>query len=216
MSRPAWTYVRRALSRRRRGSVSMEAILAFPAVLILFGAVAQTMILAQHRLYLEQAAYAAARSALVHKCPDLLNPSSYKSAAAAAEAALCPQREDASKWLDAARWALVAASPSSGLGATGCPRVPAGAALVSGTSLNSSYQTAVENRICYAFTPGNVDVTVDWDRSLTGLTSDARQPIKATVTFKYPLTTPFRRFLSDDRHPDGLYYRIGTATVVLS
>ncbi|MEL6516752.1 MAG: TadE/TadG family type IV pilus assembly protein [Pseudomonadota bacterium] len=212
----AWTYVRRALSRRRRGSVSMEAILAFPAVLILFGAVAQTMILAQHRLYLEQAAYAAARSALVHKCPDLLNPSSYKSPAAAAAAALCAQNEDATKWLDAARWALVAASPSSGLGATGCPRIPAGRALVSGTTLTPSYLTAVGNRICYAFTPGNVDVTVEWERSLTGVTSDARQLIKATVTFKYPLTTPFRRFLSDDKHPDGLYYRNGTATVVLS
>jgi len=54
---------------RRRGSAGLEAALALPIMLILFGAVSQVMITAQSRVHLEQAAHAAARSAMVHLCP---------------------------------------------------------------------------------------------------------------------------------------------------
>ncbi|MEP0564959.1 MAG: hypothetical protein ABJC64_11190, partial [Paracoccaceae bacterium] len=46
-----------------------------------------------------------------------------------------------------------------------------------------------------------------------------RVPIRATVHFRYPLSTPFRRFLMNQgisgKRGDGTYWRESSATVVL-
>ncbi|MEM8631802.1 MAG: hypothetical protein AAGF74_11230 [Pseudomonadota bacterium] len=207
---PGW------LLKRRRGSVAMEAVLAFPALLILFSAVSQIMILAQSRVYVEQAAYAAARSALVHKCPPFDPLAAFKSPVAAVRQFNC--QDTPQKWEDAARWALVAAAPSSSFAtARGqCPVLPASTQITAASPLTGSLQTAVTNRVCYAFEPDNVEVDVAWKPgSLPSLAGAHAVPIEATVRFKYPLTTPFRRFIHDGKRADGTYWRWGQATVVL-
>jgi len=193
---------RHTLSRRRRGAVGIEAVLAFPTLLILFGAVAQIMILGQARTYVEGAAYAAARSAMVYKCRpfDLL----------------CTDQPQ--KWEDAARWALIGASSPSDFakGRGACPDIAAAREALAGTRKTGGFDAALANAICYAYEPGNVTVDVAWDQSGLNLLPGATAiPIRAKVRFKTPLSTPFRRFVSDGKRGDGTYWRWGEATVVL-
>ena len=208
--------LRKRASVRRRGAISLEAALMLPVLLILFGAVAQTMLLAQSRLYVEQAAYAAARSALVHKCPSFNLLAALKSPVAALGDFSCTDQPQ--KWEDAARWALVAAAPTSAFATSrgSCPKIVAGEQLVMGSGKVNGLDEAVANSICYAFEPGNLEVEVAWDQSLIGIvTGKTAVPIKATVRFKYSLSTPFRRFLYDGKRSDGTYWRWGEATVTL-
>ena len=75
---------------------------------------------------------------------------------------------------------------------------------------------AVKNAICYVFEPGNVTVDLAWDTSLMSqLTGKTDVPITATVTFKFPLSTPFRRFIRDGERGDGTYFKTASATVTL-
>lgn len=97
--------------KRRRGSITLEAALSIPVLLILFGSVSQVMILAQSRMYVEQAAYAAARAAMVYKCPPFDPVAAFKSPFAALAGFQC--NDQPQKWEDAARWALIASSSSS-------------------------------------------------------------------------------------------------------
>lgn len=213
--RPAG-FLRRLATRRRRGAISMEAVLALPVMLILFGAVAQTMLLAQSRLYVEQAAYAAARSALVHKCPPFNLLDALKSPVAALGSFQC--QDEPQKWEDAARWALVAAAPTSAFaqGRGACPQIRAGEQLVMGSGMVNGLDEAVSNSICYAYEPENLEVEVEWVQSgIAQLFGKTAVPMKATVRFKYSLSTPFRRFLSDGQRGDGTYWRWGEATVII-
>lgn len=214
------------LKRRRRGSVGLEAVMAFPAMLVLFGAVSQVMITSQSRVHLEQAAYAAARSALVYKCPDFNLIAELKSLGAVLTRSECSKNRDSLNALaqrkaeDAARWALVAAAPTTGAAAArGCDQVPAANEILTGSDRIMGRDQAVANAICYVFEPGNITVEINWDSTMwTRLTGQTDVPITATVTFKYPLSTPFRRFILNDgggERPDGTYYRTGTATVTL-
>lgn len=202
--------------RRRRGSITLEAVLALPVLLILFGAVAQFLVLSQARLYVEQAAYAAARSALVHKCPAFNLQSAFKSPIAAVVGVQC--QDHPQKWEDAARWALVAASsPSEFATSRGvCAQITAGKQLIAGTGKLNSLSAPVANSLCYAYEPGNVDVTVEWVQSgIAPLSGSTTIPMRATVRFKYPLSSPFRRFIYDGQRADGTYWKWGEATVVL-
>ncbi len=208
--------VTQAMMRRRRGAIGIEAVLTFPVLLVLFGAVAQIMITAQARGYVEMAAYSAARSALVHKCPPFNLTQVFSSPFAAVAAFQC--QDEPQKWEDAARWALIAASPTSDFAPSrgACPQIPAAQRVITGTGKTGGYDTAVSNSICYAFEPENVQVTVEWVQSGLSLLSSANStPIRAKVRFKYPLSTPFRRFLMDGKRGDGTYWRWGEATVVL-
>ncbi len=209
--------------RCRRGSVAIEAAMAIPAMLIVFGAISQVMITAQARVHLEQAAYAAARSALVYKCPDFNLVDLLRSSVSVLRPTDCMlnkaalDREAQRRAEDAARWALIAAAPTSGsAGARGCPDVSAAVELMTGRDQIMGRSQAVENAICYVFEPGNVTVTLDWDRSLLAqLSGRTDVPITATVTFKFPLSTPFRRFVYDGKRGDGTYFKTASATVTL-
>ena len=206
----------RAATRRRRGAIGIEAVLAFPVLLVLFGAVAQIMITAQARGYVEMAAYSAARSALVHKCPPFDLTKAFSSPFAAVAAFQC--KDQPQKWEDAARWALIAASSTSEFASSrgACPNIPAAQRVITGTGKTGGYDAAIQNSICYAFEPENVQVSVEWVRSGLSLLASANStPIRAKVRFKYPLSTPFRRFLMDGKRSDGTYWRWGEAEVVL-
>ncbi len=182
---------------KRRAAISLEAVMVLPVFLVLFGAVAQIMITAQGRMFVEQAAYAAARSALVHMC----RPTE----------PFCTQ--DAQKWEDAARWALVPASATQG--GSSCPTITAGQQILSTDNRIAGRDQAAHNALCYAFNPTNIEVTVAWDYvSRAALTDPDNLPVKATVRFKLPLNTPFRKFVEDGK-TNGVYWRWGEATVVL-
>lgn len=216
--------------------MSLEAVLAFPVVLLCAGVVTQSMLLAQNRTYVEQAAYAAARSAMVHLCP----PDDIFRALTSSWTQILEQdcTPNPQKWEDAARWALVSASPSSDFAVNRgtCQPVEAGVELLTGHPMRSAAEdifrgsvtprdltTAIENRICYAFETDNVHVEVDWKRDwistlsrvFSGHPNVGTLPVEATVTFRAPLTTPIQRLLADGERSDGTRWREMTATVVL-
>lgn len=209
------------LTRRRRGSIGLEAVLALPAVLLMGGIVAQTMLLAQTRTYVENAAFAAARSALVHLCRDPGIMDFITSPYGAVQDYRCD--DDDEPWIDAARWSLVTAAPSSGFAAARgtCPQLTSGMQLLNGAPMDSALTEAARNRICYVFQGDNVEVEVDWadDSDWVGrfgnVVNPEARPIRATVRFKAALTTPIQRLLSDDVHSDGTPWRMIEATVVI-
>jgi hypothetical protein len=200
----------------RSGSLSLEAALLLPVLLLVFGVTAQYFIFAHSRVYVQQAAYAAARSAIVHKCmpPNLLrmldNPAS------AIGAASCT--DNRKKWEDAARWHLVPASPAAvNAQARGqCPNLPAAESLMAGSQMSAELSAAFRARLCYAFEPENVQVTVLWEPGLASAASrNGRPAMRATVRFRYPITAPIGLFLSHGERADGTLWRWGEATVLL-
>lgn len=209
----------------RRGSVTIEAMMVLPVMMVLFGAVSQVLITSQSRVHLEQAAYAAARSALVYKCPPVRQLyATWGIRTIQTECFRNRSSLDATaqrKAEDAARWALIAAAPTnSAAGAMNCALPEAGRQLLTGGDRIAGRDAAVRNAMCYVFAPGNVTVELEWQP--TGgisLASQDRLPIRATVTFRYPLSTPFRRFLIQNgtagQRADGTYWREGSASVTL-
>lgn len=206
------------LTRRRRGAMGLEAILIFPPMLILFGAVSQVMILAQQRTYVEMAAYAAARSAMVHRCPEPAVMEALSSPFAALAKYNCT--DDASKQRkieDAARWTLVAASPTSEFAkGRGCPNIVAGLQIARASGKLNGLDDALTNAICYAYERENVTVTADWDLStITRIVGADSIPMRAKVRYRAQLSTPFRRFIYDEKRGDGTYWKWVEAEVVL-
>ncbi|NNE81511.1 MAG: hypothetical protein HKN18_14685 [Silicimonas sp.] len=207
----------------RRASAGMEAALALPVMLVLFGAVSQVLITSQSRVHLEQAAYAAARSALAHKCPPFNILAVLRSPAATIFGGECETRRgqlDAiaqKKAEDAARWALIAAAPTTGSASgRGCDRIPAAEDLLTRGDMIGGRNQAALNALCYVFEPGNVTVTLEWQETLLSrITGRTEVPIRATVQFRYPLSTPFRRFVRDGERGDGTYWKSGSASVTL-
>ncbi len=195
---------------RRRGSITLEAALSLPLAMVIFGAVAQVLLTSQARVHVEQAAYAAARSALVHKCRPIDPFKAIEFPLAAVAATKCTDAPQ--KWEDAARWALVAAgSPNSFAQGRGCPTIEAGYQLMAGSGQLEGYDDAARAALCYAYEPGNLQVDANWGPVGFGETA----PIIVTVTFRYPLSTPFRRFIDTGKRGDGTYYREESVTVRL-
>lgn len=210
----------RVLRKNRRASVGLEAVMALPVIMVLFGAVAQVLITSQSRVHLEQAAYAAARSALAYKCPPrTLSINSLRTECFRNRSSLdaIAQR----KAEDAARWALVAAAPTTGAAfARGCNVPDAGVELMTGGNRIAGRDQALRNALCYVQEAPNLRVELEW--ITTGglpISLSERVPIRATVHFRYPLSTPFRRFLMNQgnsgKRGDGTYWRESSATVVL-
>ncbi|MEO9827235.1 MAG: hypothetical protein ABJF50_22765 [Paracoccaceae bacterium] len=208
------------LFKHRRASVGLEAVMALPVIMVLFGAVAQVLITSQSRVHLEQAAYAAARSALAYKCPprtlsiNFLRTECFRNRSGLDAIA---QR----KAEDAARWALVAAAPTTGAAfARGCSVPDAGVEVMTGGNRIAGRDQALRNALCYVQETANLRVELEW--VTTGglpISLSERVPIRATVHFRYPLSTPFRRFLMNQgisgKRGDGTYWRESSATVVL-
>ena len=208
--------------KRRRGSAGIEALMALPVMLVLFGAVSQVLITSQSRVHLEQAAYAAARSALVHMCPSrrTLMETWTSARVLQHECFRDPSRRNSAaqqKAEDAARWALVAAAPTTRAAtARGCNLPEAGFELLTRTDMVAGRDQAVRNALCYVFEPGNVAVEITWvGGGLFDPNVRTKVPVRAEVTFRYPLSTPFRRFIYDGKRADGTYWKTGTATVTL-
>ena len=118
---------------------------------------------------------------------------------------------------DAARWALVAAAPTTGAAeARGCNLPEAGLELLTRSDMIAGRNQAARNALCYVFEPGNVRVDITWDGGgFLDPNVRSKVPVRAEVTFRYPLSTPFRRFIYDGKREDGTYWKTGSATVTL-
>lgn len=205
------------LTRRRRGSVAIEAAVLFPMLILLFGGFGQYMAFAKARNHAEFAAYAAARSALVHMCEPLSLTDIWASPVSGLASLTCD--EEPSRWEDAARWALIPAAPASAQARArgGCAHVPAAVEALRGADLEPSLEGAFANRLCYVFEPGNVEVDVRWRQDLMVLAGAEAYPIvEATVRFRYQIHAPIAQWFSEARRGDGTTWRMGEATVVLS
>lgn len=192
---------------RRKGSVAMEAVLLLPLLLLLAGIFGQYMDLSKSRVFAEHAAYAAARSALAHKCPPPASGSLLTG-----RAPEVPCRETPERWIDAARWSLASASPSSDYAAARglCPDLSSAEFAALAAGLPERLRKAYRNRLCYAFEPGNVEVEVEW-RDAVG----EPWPVEALVRFKTPLVAPIGLFLADGRRADGTRWAWSEARVVV-
>ncbi|MEM1267691.1 MAG: hypothetical protein AAGI50_16925 [Pseudomonadota bacterium] len=197
----------------RAGSVALEGALVLPVALLLFAAAAQYHAFASARVFTEQAAYAAAQSALVYLCPEPAE----RSPGAVLGALDCD--DEAERWRNAARWALVPAAPSSGQGGFGsdCDASAPGSDALAAAGLPGSYDPALRNRLCYVHGAGTVEVEAVWIDTPTARPGDpVFRAVRATVRFQAPITAPIGRLFSDGQHADGLPWAWSTAEVVLS
>jgi Flp pilus assembly pilin Flp len=215
--------VRTFLADDTGGAPAIEfTLLAIPAIIIVM-ALVQTAILARATVVMESAAYAAARSALVHKCqpisPFAGGGDLFSSAGSLWGALRCNESDAQDQALRAARLAVIPISSSSRQSRARqgqCPHPDAAVAFIVGSGVRDSLREAVDEMACYAFEDGNVTVQVRWATLVPGLSiTSALPPIEATVTFRMPVFMPVRGVFSDGRRGDGTHYREISATVTL-
>ncbi|WP_161635636.1 hypothetical protein [Actibacterium mucosum] len=198
--------------------MALEAVMVLPILLFVTALAAEFFVTAQRRVAVEKAAYAAARSALVHLCPlpSLGTPFELITGATAAP---CVDQPD--RWDHAARWALISAAPGSrhAVNRGACETVPAAERAIQQAGLRGDLTQAMRNRICYAFEPENVGVQVAWRVSpfdfIGALEGPVSHAIEANVTFRYPAATPLARFIADGQRGDGSYWIEKSARVVI-
>ncbi|MEO0747715.1 MAG: hypothetical protein AAFZ10_04985 [Pseudomonadota bacterium] len=201
-----------------RGAVAIEAVLILPIMLMVAAVVAELFIASQRRVAVEAAAFAAARAALVHKCPPFQVGSPFETVTSLAGSA-CSDKPQ--KWTDAARWALISSAPGSehAVSRGQCQTIAAAQEALRAAGLRGDLTQAARNRICYAYEPGNVQVDVDWHFGAMDVAYTAgfakTLAIKATVTYRYPTASPVRKLISDGRRSDGTHWYEKSATVVI-
>ncbi len=196
------------------------AMLAIPMTLIT-SCVIQFALLAQTTIVLEQAAFAAARSALVHKCRPLSLKSASEGLFGAAKAvwggASCNDSAGAAQWENAARIALLPVSASNDKSKSrqggSCGHPDALVKLMLNSAVRSNLEEAVTNKACYAFEDENVRVDVSWRTVVSGVTfGDGVPAMRAEVTFRAPVLSITRMiFSSGSRGGDKSFYREITA-----
>jgi len=206
-----------------RGASSVEfALLSVPAIIVII-AVVQTVLLARATIVLEHAAYAAARSALVHRCrpisPMTGDENLFSSASEIWGAFNCDETEADARILGAAQLAVIPISTSNGNSRrrqSSCRHPDAAVAFIIGAGVREGLRDAIDEQACYAFEPGNVQVEVDWNTLPSGLSVVSALPtLSATVTYRMPVLIPVRGIFSDGRREDGTHYRVIEATVNL-
>jgi hypothetical protein len=215
--------IRTYLRDERGGAPSIEmTLIAIPMIVIVL-AVVQVIMLARATVVMEHAAYAAARSALVHACrpiTPLAGGENLFSVAAGVWGGLsCDDTHTREQALRAAQLAVIPISASNGDSRArqgDCGHPEAAVDLIIGAGVRQGLREAVEAKACYAFEPENVDVEFAWTSTMIGVSS-ARglPPLEATVTFRMPVFLPVRGVFSDGRRGDGTHYRTISATVNL-
>lgn len=184
-----------------------------PILLFLTGMAIQLFLFAQASLVLHQAAFAAARSGLVHKCPPADIPFSMRDLVGLVIDMNC--RESPSTWETAARTVLIAASPPAN--PSGACNPPKALLEIADRALpDSDAKLHLQNRACYAFNAGNSVIDMSWSGSAVERAISGGLPtIKAVVSFKVPITAPIGLFLSDGEDENGRRWRWGRAEIEL-
>lgn len=214
--------MRRFVGDRRAMVASVELVmLALPATLLVL-AIVQLMMLARATVVIEHAAYAAARSALVHRCRPVVplqgSENLFSTADAFWGALSCDESEADAQALRAAQLALIpiGASSTRATDRGNCIYPEAAVEFIMGAGVRPGLRGAVENKICYVFEQDNVAVEVDWSTTLEGVSIVRALPtLEATVVFRMPVFIPVRALFSDGQRDDGSHYREITATVSL-
>lgn len=205
-----------SLLQDRSASVATQFLMSLP-VLVLLGALGvQFLDAARSSLVLHHAAFAAARSALVNKCPPTSIGILTGGIAGVVDRLTCSDNPEA--WTNAARVIATAMAPSSDAGYRNhdCRFPEALAQLALQGPVDRDLRSALVNKACYAQDSANLAVTVSWQADLvTALTPGSLPPIKALVEFRFPMVAPLGGLLSDGRHADGGYWRRGRAEVTL-
>lgn len=210
-----------AFYRNERGGLpSLEFALISPIMIIFVFCVIQFMLMAHAQIVMRQAAYAAARSALVNDCPPISFESSMGNLFGAASSLLWNKcTPDKEKWETAARIALMPISASdtkSEARQSGCKYPKALTQILSGDPVRKELDPTLHNKACYAFEPDNVRVEIEWQTLINGVQVKAGPPpVKATVKFKFPILAPTRMIFSNGSRGDGTKYWQGQAEVTL-
>ena len=202
------------------GAAALEfTLVAIPLILISF-CVNQFMLMAHGVIVMKQAAYAAARSALVNACQPISISSASGNLFGAAAGLLwnsCTPKPE--EWKTAARIALIPISASNGKSRArqgGCNYPEALIILMQKDAVRSGLKTTLEEKACYAFEPDNVAVSVEWKTQILGVTlTKGPPPITATVQFKLPILAPVRMIFSNGSRGDGTKYWQGEVKVTL-
>jgi hypothetical protein len=201
------------------GAAALEfTLVAIPLILVSF-CVIQFMLMAHGVIVMKQAAYAAARSALVYKC----YPPSIKSISANVVSvfntkAYCD--DNSGKPEDAARIALLPISASNGKSRArqggNCAYPKALIKIMNANAVRSGLKETLEEKACYAFEPKNVGVKVEWETQILGVViTKGPPPVTATVQFKLPIMAPVRMIFSNGSRDDGTKFWAGEVKVTL-
>jgi hypothetical protein len=196
-------------------------VLAFPLLILTLALIQQARV-AQAVVATEHAAYAAARSALVHSCRPIPALGGETSVIGAVKSfwgsggCAEPRTTDGSTpWDVAARMALIPISPSRE-GAGACAYPDAAIDMAERGPVGASLADALHHKACYAFAPANVRVELEF-LSAFGPISGVKTmpPIRATVTYRMPVYGPVRGLFADGTRGDASHYRVVRARVDL-
>ncbi|GLQ35937.1 hypothetical protein GCM10007939_22210 [Amylibacter marinus] len=190
-----------------------------PILIIVTCCVIQFMMMTQAQIVMKSAAYAAARSALVHGCPTISLVNVASNVASLATTISCSPKEE--EWENAARIALlpIASSSPKSKARGGCNYPEALITIMMRDAVRNSarMRTALENKACYVFEPDNVAVQIDWQSTIPGVVQITRgpPPVKAKVQFKLPVLAPVRMIFSTGELSDGTKIWAGEAEVTV-
>lgn len=208
----------KAFKSSEEGTSSLEfTLLAVPLLVIVF-CVVQFLLLAHAMVVIKGAAHAAARSALVNKCrPFNVTEAAGNVLGAAVGSFMNNCTDDSEAWETAARIALLPISASYNQDSSGCEYPQAVLMLLLEDAVRENLEDTLENKACYAFTPENVSVEVNWETQAFGVqVTEGPPPITAKVRFRVPLLSPTRKiFNSGQGSQAGRYYWEGEASVTL-
>lgn len=198
----------------RRGSLALEAVLLLPIAVFILGVTAQVMVFAKQRAMAEQAAHAAARSALAQTCS--LEPVLDFNALFAGTGSDCDF--DRSMLRAAAAWALLNAAPAAGRGGFGnsCKAARDVVDILRAADLPPDLEDATRNKACYVYAAGNLDVEIVRRPLAQPMERSDRAVLEAVVRFKFPINSPIGLFMHDGLHPDGTPWRWGEARMVIA
>lgn len=205
--RPLWS----AFWRDDRGAaVAVDFVLTAPIALAVVLLMIQFLLLLQGNVFVHYAAYCAARSARVYAW-DSDTPLARIGERIGLEH-LIDTRALERRAAQAARYALIAASPAQAVPAAASDELPESAlAAIAAASGGEVARDVYLHKARYAFDPANstVHLRVDYGAGLGMLAGaidlPAAWPIAAEVTFRYHLVIPFGRVFGTARG-DGHYY----------
>lgn len=203
------------LVRDSQGAASvLDLVLVAPVFTLIVVAFLQWAILLNDTIMVHYAAFAAARSARVYLCPTIPT-----NAGDLAQLLLDNCSEAKEKYTNAARFALIPASPSNPkYGCDGC-QLPADALRALAQGLQMTDQTnAWLSQASYAFDPANLEVeaSVPLIAEAERLGGDMRErPVTVTVKYRHVLMPVVDQVYRDGYLPDGTGYVVITAQMTL-
>ena len=192
------------------GLPSVEFALISPAIILISFCLIQFMLLAQAKIVIKSAAYAAARSALVHYCQPIGIQSLSTDLVGTLTQSLWNNCSDNTEMPEtAAKLALIPISSSNDKSRNrySCNVPTALTEIMTHEYTRAGLTESLENKACYAFEPSNSTVTIEWQEQLGVINlTKGPPPITAWVSFKVPVLAPVRMIFGKGSRGDGTRY----------